>query len=456
MQAKIHPYQDHGIAHILDHDYAALFLQMGLGKTLITLTAIDRLIYSELAVSKVLVIAPLKVAETTWTDERDKWDHLQSLTTSLVLGSVTQRIAALRKPADIYIINRENVVWLTTHYQSAWPFDMIVIDELSSFKNPASQRFKALKMVRPLSRRVIGLTGTPAPNGLQDIWSQIYLLDMGQRLGKTITGFRNEYLYPAKADGHIVYKYGVREDKAKIIYSKIGDICISMKAKDYLQLPKRIETNVKVKLPDEVMKQYLDFEETEVLNYLEGVKEEQISAVNAAALLNKLLQFANGAIYKDAMHKEVILMHDEKIKALEEIIEAANGEPILVFYSYQHDLKRLQEKLGGKKYETGDLSRWNDRQLSLLFAHPASVAYGLNMQHGGHTIVWFGVPYSLELWDQGNARLDRQGQEWPVNIYKLICPGTADMNTVAAIDHKTTGQNALMDAVKSIISKYKK
>lgn len=450
-----HQYQDHAYQHLVDHPYAGLFMEMGLGKSIITLSFINWLLYAEMENVKVLIIAPLKVAETTWTDEIEKWDQIKHLTVSLVLDSVKHRLAALAKKADIYIINRENVAWLVTHYQTAWPFKVVVIDELSSFKNPDSQRFKALRMVRPLMNRVIGLTGTPAPNGLHDLWAQLYLIDMGERLGKTITSYRNTYLYAEKSNGHVVYKYAANKENAKRIYALINDVCISMKTKDYLEVPERIDKTVKVKLPEDIRKRYVEFEKTEVLNFLEHESNiEAISAVNAAALMTKLLQFGNGAIYTDKERTAYAEIHDEKIKALEEIIEAAQGEPVLVFYAYQHDYERMKKRLGGKKYQTGDLKDWNAKKIPLMYAHPASVAYGLNMQDGGFIIVWFGQTFSLELWDQANARLCRQGQKHRVLIYKLVCPGTVDVDAARAIEYKSEGQGALMDAVKARISKY--
>jgi len=457
-----HAYQAHARKHLFDNPFAGLFMDMGMGKTAITLTHIDDVVYGEMDVSKVLIIAPKKVAEVVWTDERDKWDHTRHLRTSVVLGNVNERLAALKVKADIYIINRENVQWLVTHYASAWPFDMVIFDESSSFKNPSSQRFKAIRMILPKVKRRIILTGTPSPNGLPDLWAQLYLLDMGERLGKTITYYRNEFLKPLKMKGHIVYKYGVKDDQTKqLIYDKIGDLCISMKAKDYLDLPERKDILYKVKLSKEMMKRYEEFEETEVLTLLEEGQGE-ISAPNRAALIGKLLQFANGAIYMPEINidgklvKEWVHIHDEKLDALEEIIEAANGEPVLVFYQYKHDLERIQKRFGGKKYEgKKDFDAWNRGEIPLLLAHPASVAYGLNMQAGGCIIVWFGPTYNLELVQQGIARLDRQGQLKPVMNYTLACPDTEDISAVIAIENKTGMQEALLEAVKAKVEKVK-
>lgn len=457
-----HQFQLYAEKHVIDTPYCGLFMDMGLGKTVVTLSAIDKLIYGDMSVRKVLIIAPLFVAETVWIDELQKWDHLHHLRISLVLGSQKERLAALQSKSDIYVINRENVSWLVTYYSSAWPFDMVVIDESSSFKNHQAQRFKALRMVRPKMQRVVLLTGTPSPNGLVDLWSQMYLVDMGQRLGKTISFYRSEYLKPIKMNGPIVYKYGIRDDATKqLIYDKIGDVIKSMVAKDYLDLPERIEQIHKVKLNAELVKKYKQFEEDQVLQLLEENKE--ISAVNAAALVSKLLQFANGAIYlpeeyvnEKLQARKYVHIHDYKLDALADIIEAAQGEQVLVFYQFQHDRDRIAARFKAKTYSgRSDLEAWNRGEIGLLQAHPASVAYGLNMQAGGHIIVWFGTPYSLELWEQGNARLYRQGQEKPVILHQLACPGTIDMEAISAIKVKKTGQDALMRAVSAIVYRVK-
>lgn len=434
-------------------------MKMGLGKTAVTLSAINQLIFAYMEVRKVLVIAPLKVAESTWTDELCKWDHLKRLRMSLVLDDMDKRIKALRTPAHIYVINRENVAWLVNHYMSAWPFDMVVVDELPSFKNPASQRFKALRMIRPKVKRLVGLTGTPIPNGLPDLWAQMYLIDMGERLGKTITYYRTTYLYPAKVKNNVVYKYGITKENADVIFNKIKDVCISMKAEDYLQMPPKQEITRSVKLSKEVMQMYEKFEDTEVLNLIkEG--HGYISAANKGALGNKLLQFANGAIYtnleKPGQPRTFAVLHDEKLDALAEVLEAANGENMLVFYTYRHDRDRILERFGGKVYEDKrDLEAWNRGEIPLLLAHPASVAYGLNLQAGGRTVVWYGVPYSWDYYDQGNSRLWRQGQEEAVIILRLVCADTMDINTVEAIERKSKGETDLMDAVDARIERVK-
>lgn len=449
----MHSYQHHCVEHILQHECAGLFISMGLGKTVATLTAIDKLMFEELEIEKVLVIAPKRVAEDTWTTEAMKWEHLKHLRISVALGSERERKEALKAKADIYVINRENVAWLIAFYQGAFPFDFLVIDELSSFKSAKSIRFKALRMIRPKIKRVVGLTGTPAPNSLIDLWPQVYLLDQGERLGKTITGYRERYFTPGKRNGQVVFDYKLRTDGENAIYQKIGDICISMKAKDYLSLPERIERTVAIKFSSKVQLQYEEFERNQILA-LEDL--EDISAVNAAALTNKLLQFANGAVY--TADKDYYEVHKEKLEALGEIIEAANGQPVLVFYSYKHDVERINSYLKVFKprmlNNSADIAEWNSGKISLLLAHPASAGHGLNLQAGGNIIVWFGQTWSLELYQQANARLDRQGQTKAVIIHHLVASGTMDEDVLAALDRKSHGQNALMEAVKARIEKY--
>lgn len=447
-------YQKFSLEHVLKHPFSGLFLDMGLGKTIITLTAIEQLMYQDLSIKKVLVIAPKRVAETVWTDEISAWDHVNHIVSSVVLGSQESRIKALKKNADVYIINRENVVWLVNYYQGKWPFDMIVIDELSSFKSSKSARFRALRTVRPKAKRVIGLTGTPAPNGLIDLWPQLYLLDQGERLGKTITGYREKYFFIEKANQNVVYKYGLRSGCDRQIYNLINDICISMKSEDYLELPDIKENIITITLSHDIKQKYDDFEETEIMTLLDsGV---QVTTVNAAALTNKLLQFANGAVYDDSMNYHIV--HDEKLNALEEIIEEAQGKSVLVAYSYQHDLHRILTRFKNavqlkKKQQVDD---WNKGKIEILVMHPASGGHGLNLQFGGNIIVWFGQTWSSELHDQLNKRLHRPGQREKVIIHKLICKGTMDEDVVRSVTKKITGQNALMEAIKARISKYKK
>lgn len=455
-EENLHGYQRYAVDFIREHPYCALLVEMGLGKTISTLTAIKQLMCEDFEVSRVLVIAPKRVAEDTWTKEVTLWQHTSDLRISTVLGTERQRKEALRRKADIYVINRENVVWLVGLCQGVLPFDMIVIDELSSFKSAKSQRFKALRLARPHMKRVVGLTGTPAPNGLIDLWSQMYLLDMGERLGRTITGYRSQYFRPGRSNGHIVYDYKALAGSEGLIYDRIGDICVSMKAEDYLSLPERIDLFSEVSLPTEVKQQYDDFERTEVL--LLADNDNPLSAVNAAALSNKLLQFSNGAIY-DEDHN-VHELHDTKLEALEEIVEAANGEPILLFYSYRHDIARIKRRLkayGPRELTVQkDIDDWNAGRIPVLLAHPASAGHGLNLQKGGSIVVWYGLTWSLELYQQANARLHRQGQLKPVRIYHLICRDTMDADVMKAITGKADKQEALMQAVKARINKYKK
>lgn len=452
MKFNPHNYQTHGIDYVMKNPYCGLFLDMGLGKTVITLTAIDRLLNEEFEAQKVLVIAPKKVAEDTWARESQKWDHLRHLRLSIILGTERQRIEALRAKADIYIINRENVAWLVTYLGGAWPFDTVVGDELSSFKNPQAQRFKALRTVRPKMRRFIGLTGTPAPNGLEDLWSQLYLLDQGERLGKTITGYRNEYFTKTPYVNYPEYKLKQNECE-KQIHAKIEDICISMKAADYLELPKRIDRVKTVKLPAKVMESYFAFEKDLILNMPDA---EDITAVNAAALSTKLLQFSNGAIYDSESNWHEV--HREKLEALEEEIEAANGNPVLVFYSYKHDLERILKYFKTLKpvvlKGSAEVERWNNGEIRLLLAHPASAGHGLNMQDGGNVLVWFGLQWGLELYQQAVARLDRQGQTKPVINSRIVAEGTIDEEVLIALQDKAVRQDALMNAIKARIKKY--
>lgn len=462
MKYTPYPYQKHATKHIIDNNYCGLFLEMGLGKTVSTLTAIDTLINQTFEVSKVLVIAPKRVAEDTWTTECDKWDHLRHLRVSRVLGSERERKEALKVKADVYVINRENIVWLIGLYGTAFPFDMVVIDELSSFKSAKAARFKALRQIRPRVSRVVGLTGTPAPNGLLDLWPQMYLLDMGVRLGKTLTGYREKYFNAGKRNGHVVFNYNLKKEKddfigediyEREIYDKIGDICISMKAKDYLTLPGRIDRVVKVNLSSKAKAQYDEFERRQILEIAEA---GDISAVNAAALTGKLLQFANGAVYDD--EKQYHEVHKEKLEALEEIIESANGQPVMVFYWFKHDLERIKQHL--KSYKPEELKgpetirRWNSREIQVLLVHPASAGHGLNLQAGGNIMVWFSNIWSLELYEQARARLDRQGQASTVLNFRLVVSGTIDEDVVESQEDKATRQDALIHAVRVRQLKY--
>lgn len=458
-----HVYQQHAEQHVLEHPASGLLMQMGLGKTVVTLTAVNRLLYENFEISKVLIIAPKRVAEHTWTTEAAKWDHLKHLRISKVIGSEIERKKALKVKADVFVINRENVAWLVSYLAGAWPFDMVVVDELSSFKSAKSIRFKALRQVRPRMKRIVGLTGTPAPNGLLDLWPQMYLLDQGERLGKTLTGYRERYFKPGRRNGYVVYDYEQnRGDELlgediyeKEIYDKISDICISMKTEDWLELPKRIDLTTEIVLPAKTLEQYLEFEKHMVLELSE---EEEITALNAAGLTNKLLQFANGAVYDGGGgYYEV---HNDKIEALAERIEAANGHPVLCFYQFKSDVERIQKHLKSFKpyqlHSSGDIDAWNKKRIPFLLAHAASAGHGLNMQQGGNLMEWFGAPWSLELYEQAIARLDRQGQTKAVINNRLAVRGTMDYDVLAALSGKAQGQDALMNAVRAIVSKYRK
>jgi SNF2 family DNA or RNA helicase len=463
-----HPYQEHAYDHVLANPYSGLFLGMGLGKTIILLNAVSELL-DRGEVGKVLIIAPKRVAENTWTDEVAKWDHLTHLRLSLVLGTERQRKEGLAAKADIYIINRENVPWLVGLLCGGFPFDMLVIDELSSFKSAQAARFKALRKVRPQISRVVGLTGTPAPNGLIDLWPQMYLLDQGERLGKTITGYREAYFKePYRRNGVPTGAYKLAgenpdnletNENAKAITDKIKDICISMTAKDYLDLPERIDVTTPVRLPAATLQQYYDFEKEKVLEYIDALdKGASVNPANAAALSGKLLQFANGAVYVDdkGNYTEV---HNEKIDALTEAVEAANGNPMLVFYSFKHDVARIGKYLKGynpRKLETpSDMADWNAGKIQLALMHPASGGHGLNLQTGGHLIGWFGLNWSLELYQQPIGRLDRQGQVKAVVNNRLLCEGTIDYRVLSSLEGKDEGQNSLMAAVKALVKKYR-
>ena len=444
---KPHKYQEIAIDKIYKTPKVGLFLDMGLGKTVITLTAIEDLIYNRFELNKVLVIAPLRVAEDTWSRESEKWEHLRHLKISKILGNPEKRRKALAEDADIYIINRENVVWLTNELSGIgdnWDFDMVVIDELSSFKSSKAQRFRALRKYITRSERVIGLTGTPAPNGLMDLWSQMYLLDSGERLGKTITGYRERYFTPNQRNQTTIFNYKPKSGAEEAIKEKISDICISMKADDWLDMPERIDNIQSVKLSDREMKAYEKFERESYMQFIEG----EITAKTAADLTNKLLQYSNGAVYLP--NGDYVKTSDKKLDMLEEIIDASAGKPILCFYSFKHDLKRIKERFSfAKKLENSeDISEWNKGNIPLFLVHPKGAGHGLNLQAGGNIIVWFGLIWSLELYQQANARLYRQGQENAVIIHHLVTEGTADENVLKSLQGKEEVQEGLLNALK--------
>ena len=445
MKYKPHNYQQFATDFILNQSICCLMLDMGLGKTVITLTALWQLALDSFDVSRVLVIAPKRVAEDTWPKELAKWEHLSGLTSSLVLGSAAERKAALQRKAFLYIINRENVAWLVkNHY---WDFDMVVIDELSSFKSNKAERFKAMKKVRPMVTRIVGLTGTPAPNTLLDLWPQMYLMDMGQRLGRFIGGFRDRFFLPDKRNREIIYSYKPREGAEDAIYALISDICISMKAADYLDMPERIDNRIEVSMSPKERKLYDDFQKDMVLS----IDDEELDAANAASLSNKLLQMANGAVYGE--DKKALPIHDRKLDALEDLVEAANGKPLLVAYWYKHDLQRIKARFKNARcIDTAkDIDDWNAGQIPLALIHPASAGHGLNLQDGGCTIIWFGLTWSLELYQQLNARLWRQGQKHTVVIHHIITKGTHDEDVMRALENKDTRQSALIEAVRARI-----
>lgn len=453
---KPYDYQRTAMQWIVDKPKCGLFLDMGLGKTVSTLTAIQQLI-DDCEVSRVLVVAPKKVAETTWSTEAQKWEHLHDLKVVKVLGTEKQRCLALSQKADVYVTGRDNFVWLVGKYGGRLPFDTLVIDELTSFKSAKSERFKAMRIALPSVHRVIGLTGTPAPNGLIDLWAQMYCLDQGERLGRSVTKYREAY-FETHRWNNIVVRCDVRKGCEEIIRNKIADICLSMQAKDYLQLPDLITHTATVELTPKVREAYERFEREKVLEFKteHGQEPANVLAQSAAGLMNKLAQFANGAVYDDSM--QVHEVHSEKLDRLAEIVEAANGNSVLVFYQYKHDVTRIAAKLKGYRVRAyqgeKDLNAWNAGQIDVLLAHPASTAYGLNMQQGGHYIVWFGTGWNLEHYQQANARLHRQGQQHPVQVYKLICAGTVDEKASAALEGKKGVQQSLLDSLNYLLRKY--
>lgn len=443
MKYNPHKYQEYATDYILKNPIAAIFLDMGLGKSIITLTAIFDLTLDSFLVRKVLVIAPLRVAKNTWPAEIQKWDHLKCLQYSLAVGSAPERKAALMKRAQVYIINRENVDWLISKSGLPFDYDMLVIDELSSFKSHQAKRFKSLIKVRPKVKRIVGLTGTPSSNGLMDLWAEYRLLDMGQRLGRFIGRYRENFFVPDKRNQQIIFSYKPRPGAEDAIYELISDITISMKGRDYLKLPDLVINEVPVSLSEDEMKS-LDVMKRDLITRIKG---EEISAVNAAALSNKLLQMANGAVYDD--EGDVVYIHDRKLEALEDLIEAANGKPVLIAYWFKHDLSRIQKRFKVELLSTSDsIKKWNRGETALAAIHPASAGHGLNLQTGGSTLIWFGLTWSLELYQQTNARLWRQGQKETVVIHHLISKGTIDERVMKALKHKDNTQSALIEAVK--------
>jgi SNF2 family DNA or RNA helicase len=444
MRYEPHEYQEYATNFILSHPIAAILLEMGLGKSVITLTAIFDLTLDSFLIRKVLVLAPLRVARDTWPAEIEKWDHLNGLTYSVAIGSEAQRKAALLQRAQVYLINRENVDWLINDSGIPFDYDMVVIDELSSFKSHTSKRFRALRKVRPNVKRIVGLTGTPSSNGLMDLWAEIGILDMGQRLGRYISHFRNAYFVPDKRNQQIIFTYKPKPGAEEAIYRLISDITISMKNTDYLKLPDLVINEIPVLLSEDERQQYEIMRSEMVLS----IKGKEIDAVNAAALSNKLLQMANGAVYDG--NGGVIRIHDRKLDALEDIIEAANGKPVLIAYWYKHDLERIMERFPAIQLDNAEsIKRGNDGEIPVAVIHPASAGHGLNLQAGGSCLVWFGLTWSLELYQQTNARLWRQGQKDTVIIHHIVVKETIDEQVMKALKRKDKTQTALIDAVKA-------
>ena len=450
-----HNYQQYCIDRIINDPAIGLFLDMGLGKTAITLSAIKKLKYEYWRVCKVLIVAPKKVAESTWSKEAAKWNQLKNLRFSFVLGSAEKRIKALNTPADIYMLNRENVKWLVDYYRNAWPFDMVVLDESSSFKNHQAKRFKALKAIRSHIQRMVLLTGTPTSRGLMDLWAQVYLLDSGKRLGRTITAYRDAYFVPDKRSRTTIFSYAPKEGAEEAIYKSISDICISMKAEDYLELPELIYEDIPVQLDTAAQKAYDRLERDTLL----PIDETVITAGSAGVLRGKLLQLCNGAVYNDDY--EVIPVHECKIEALLETIEQLNGQHAIICYNFKHDKTRLLEALKAthstvKVYEgKAEEDEWNAGNIDLLLVQPASCGYGLNLQDGGHHIIWFGLTDSLELYQQTNKRLHRQGQPYPVIIHHLLVQGGTDEDVIKSLGGKADVQDSLLEALKVRIQKVK-
>jgi len=450
MKYEAREYQKFATDFILSHPIAGIFLDMGLGKSVVTLTAIDELMFDRFEIHKVLVIAPLRVARDTWPDELQKWDHLSRIRWSVAIGTEKQRLEALTRNADLYLINRENVSWLVNDSGLPFDYDMVVVDELSSFKSPKAARFRALRKARPSVRRIIGLTGTPSSNGLMDLWAEIGVLDMGERLGRYIGRYRETYFVPDKRNAQIVFSYKPREGAEEMIYGKISDITISMRCEDYIQMPERIDNMVYVRLSDEEMALYRKLRQELILELPDG----EIDAKDAKTVTGKLLQIANGAVYNEAGGYSHV--HDRKLDALEDLIEAANGKPVMVAYCYRHDLERILKRFPQARLirESNDIRDWNAGQIPVAVIHPESAGYGLNLQHGGSTLVWFGLPWKLEAYQQTNFRLYRSGQrDRSVVIHHILAKGTLDEKVMRTLHEKNATQSALLDAVRADIRK---
>lgn len=455
--SDFHLYQNAAVEHLYNNKFCGLFLDMGLGKTVITLTFLNKILYEDLEISRALLIAPKRVVDIVWDSEVSKWEHLKYLKLTKIVGNQKQREKALIEKTDIHLISVDNIAWLCGKFGGHMPYDTLIIDESSCFKSPKSQRFKALRLVINNFKRVVILSGTPSPNSLMDLWPQIYLLDKGERLGKTITSYREEYFNPGQKNGHIVYNYKLQKTGEERIHAAISDICLSMSAKDYLDLPERINNYIDVVFDAELQKKYNQFKEEKILEFVESGLE--LTAVNAAGLMNKLLQFANGAIYyeNDNGVRDYKEIHDLKLQALEEIMEL-NDKPVLVAYTYKHDLERILAKFS--KYKPvvfngdNDVKKWNNGEIRMMIMHPKSGGHGINLQYGGNILVWFGLTFSLELYQQFNARIDRQGQTETPIIHHIVAHNTYDTQVIKALNNKAKTQNELMEAVKFEINEY--
>lgn len=446
MRYVAHNYQNYAKDFILAHKVSALFLDCGLGKTITTLTAINELMYDSFEISKVLIIAPLRVAQSTWKDEIEKWDHLNLLRYSIAVGDEKERLKALKQNSDIYIINRENVDWLVTKSGIDFNFNMLIIDELSSFKSHTSKRFKSLLKIRPYFERVVGLTGTPSSNGLMDLWAEFRILDLGERLGRYITHYRNEYFLPDKRNGAVIFSYKPQPNAEERIYRRLADMTISMKSTEYLKMPELILNELEINLDEEEQMKYKKFKKEMIMT----IQEKEIDAINAASLSNKLIQLANGSIYDE--DKKFYEVHNKKLDKLEEIIESANGKPVLVAYWFKADKERIEKRFKVREIKTADdIKQWNKGMIDLALIHPASAGHGLNLQSGGSTLVWFSLTWSLELYQQTNARLYRQGQKDTVVIHHLIIKNTIDEDIMKSLKRKDKTQESLMKAVKARI-----
>ena len=445
MKFNPYPHQEAGIRWLIEKPAAGLFWGMGSGKTITTLTAIDLILHDYMEDGPVLIVAPKRVAELTWSKECEKWDHLKHLRVSKIMGTQKERLAALSTPADLYVIGRDNVVWLVETVGKCWPFPIVVLDELSSFKSAQAKRWKALRRVRGRIRRIIGLTGTPRPNSLEDFWAEVYLLDQGERLGKTIGAFRARYLTPEKMNGHIVYSYREKEGASEEVHERLKDIAVSIKKEDVLSLPGQIYEDVELTAPRALLKQYKQFERDSVLECLD--EEGEIVAGSAAALMGKLTQYTSGAIYDT--EKRVHHIHDVKLDALEELIEEAGGDPVLVLYAYKHEAERIRQRIPCRALDKPeDIDAWNRGEIPVALAHPASIGHGINMQWGGHITIWASLTYSCELYQQANERMNRPGQKNVCRVYHLIMKGTVDEKIAAALKRKENGQNAALEALR--------